>query len=218
MDVLSFMVFSFNTRYVLRWILAGIILVVPVLNFLSLGYLWRTSGLSMIGGVGLPTWEKKGELFREGARLAYITVLYEALPSFLFSLSFLLLSPGFFITNLLGHLVKLFAGVAFVFCSFFLPFAFCAFVESMEVKKAFDFEWIAGAVKKTLVRYGVGYIVSVACLYGAYVMHRIPFVGPLLWFVFTFYVLLVATYYFTQLFKRTRLSSAALTYGPTTGS
>jgi hypothetical protein len=210
MDLLSFVVFSFNTRYVLRWVLAGLILVVPVLNFLSLGYLWRTSGLSMIAGIGLPTWEERGELWREGARMAYITVLYEALPSFLFSLSFLLSSPGYFVTNLLGYLVMFFAVVAFLVCSFFLPFAYCAFVEGREVRKAFDFEAIAGAVKEVVLPYGLGYALTLVCLYIAYVFHRIPFIGLLLWLVLTFYVLLVATYYFTQLSRRTRLSVRVL--------
>jgi len=40
MDLFSFVVFSFNTRYIMRWILAGVVLVVP---FFSLGYLVRTS-------------------------------------------------------------------------------------------------------------------------------------------------------------------------------
>jgi hypothetical protein len=163
----------------------------------------------MIGGVGLPTWEEKGELWREGARMAYITVLYEALPSFLFSLSFLLSSPGYFITNFLGHLIMFFAIVAFLVCSFFLPFAYCAFVEGREVRKAFDFEAIVHAVKEALLPYGLGYASSVVCLYVAYEFHRIPFVGLLLWLILTFYVLLVATYYFTQLFKKTHVPSVA---------
>ena len=48
MDLLSFVIFSFNTRYIRRWIVAGIVLVVPVLDFLSLGYPARASGLSMV--------------------------------------------------------------------------------------------------------------------------------------------------------------------------
>jgi hypothetical protein len=210
MDLFSFVVFSFNTRYMLRWILAGIMLVVPVLDFLSLGYLWRTSGLSMIGGVGLPTWERKGELWREGARMAYIIILYEALPSFLFSLGFLLSSVDTFVTHFIGRLMMFFAVVAFVLCSYFLPFAFCTFVESMEVRKAFDFEKIAGAMMEVFAPYTLGYILSILCLYITYELHRIPIVGVILLLTLPFYVLLVATYYFTQLFRKTRLSSGEL--------
>jgi hypothetical protein len=210
MDVVSFVVFSFNTRYVLRWICAGIILFIPVVNFLSLGYLWRTSGLSMIGGMGLPTWERKDELWKEGARLAYIIVLYEALPSFLFSFGFLLSSFGSFITIFIGGAMKFLAAVAFVACSFFIPFAFCAFVEGTEVRKAFEFEKIAGAVKEVLFPYAIGYVLTACAAYVSYKLLAIPYLlGFALSSILTFYVLLVSTYYFTQLFRKTSMSSKA---------
>jgi hypothetical protein len=210
MDVVSFVLFSFNTRYILRWIYAGIILFIPVVDFLSLGYLWRASGLSMIGGIGLPTWERKNELWREGARLAYIVILYEALPSFLFSFGFLLSSFGNFVTVFIGGALKLLAVVAFIGCSFFIPFAFCAFVEGADVRKAFEFEKIGGAVKEVLFPYVFGYILTICCMYVSYRLLAIPYlVGFALSSVLTFYVLLVSTYYFTQLFRKTSMSSGA---------
>src|SRR3974377_2183784 len=143
MDVVSFVVFSFNTRYIKRWIAAGLILFIPGVNFLCLGYRFRASSLSLIGGIGLPTWEKKSDIWRDGARLAYIIILYEALPSFLFSLGFILISFGNFITVFIGGLMKVLALIAFVCCTFFIPFAFCAFVEGMEGRRAFVFERVA---------------------------------------------------------------------------
>jgi hypothetical protein len=173
-----------------------------------MGYLWRTSGLSMIGGIGLPTWEQKNELWREGARLAYIVILYEALPSFLFSFGFLLSSFGNLFTTFIGGIMKFLAVIAFVLCSFFIPFAFCAFVQAMDVKKAFEFERIAGATREVLIPYVIGYALSACCMYIAYKLHFIPYLfGFALSSVLTFYVLLVATYHFTQLFKKTSLSS-----------
>ncbi len=215
MDVASFVFFSFNRRYVLRWIGAGIIFFIPVVDFLSLGYLWRTSGLSMIGGIGLPTWDRKNELWKEGARLAYIVILYEALPSFLFSFGFLLASFGNFITVFLGGLVKFLAALAFLFCSVFIPFAFCTFVETTEVRKSFDFEKIARAIKEVLFPYISGYIVAACCMYVSYRLLAIPYLlGFALSSILTFYVLLVSTYYFTQLFKRTSMSSTTPRTGP----
>ena len=211
MDVFSFMVFSFNKRYILRWIAAGLILIVPVVDFFSLGYLWRTAGLSMVGGVGLPPWEKKGELFREGARCVYITILYEALPSFLCSLGFLLFQMKSFVTDLAAYIMVLLAVIAFLLCSFFLPFAFCAYVEGMELRRAFDFDKIFGGIKEVLVPYVIGYAISLCALYVTYELHRVPFVGAVLSLTLSFYVLLVSTYYFTQLFRRTSLSSGART-------
>jgi hypothetical protein len=210
MDVVSFVFFSFNKRFVLRWIGAGIIFFIPVANFFSLGYLWRASGLSMIGGIGLPTWDRKGELWKEGARLAYIVILYEALPSFLFSFGFLLASFGNFVTVFIGGVMKVLAVIAFVLCSFLIPFAFCAFVEGLEIKKAFEFEKIIMALKEVFLHYVFGYILSACCLLVSYKLLAIPYLlGFILSSILTFYVLLVSTYYFTQLFKRRGTSSAA---------
>jgi hypothetical protein len=210
MDVLSFVLFSFNRRFIMRWVGAGILFLVPVANFLSLGYLWRTSALSMIGGMGLPTWERKDELWKEGARLAYIVILYEALPSFLFSFGFLLSSFGNFITVLIGGALKVLAAIAFIFCSFLIPFAFCAFVDGTDIRKAFDFERIASAVKEVLLHYVVGYAIAVGCLFISYQLLAIPYLlGFLLSSILTYYVLLVSTYYFTQLFKKTSTSSGS---------
>jgi hypothetical protein len=191
-----------------RWISAGAILFIPGVNFLSLGYLLRSSDLSMIGGIGLPTWERKNELWWDGAKLACVVVLYEALPSFLFSFGFLLSSFGNPVTVFIGGIMRLLSIFAFVICSFFIPFAFCVFIESVDVRRAFEFERIAGAVKEVLVPYACGYCASVLCVYIAYRFHSIPYlIGFLLSSILIYYVLLVSTYFFTQLFKRTTLAT-----------
>lgn len=203
MDIVSFITFSVNTRYVLRWIAAGLMLLVPILNFLSIGYLSKASNLFLIGGIGLPTWEEKGDIFRQGVYLLYIMILYLALPSFLFSCWFLLVSFGNFFAAFMGGIMKLLSAAAFVVCSFFIPFAFCAYSEKMELRRAFDFEAIVAAIKRVWVPYTFGYLVSGVLVYLVFKFHRIPYIGFLLSSVLTYYILLVATYYFTQLFMRT---------------
>jgi hypothetical protein len=213
MDIVSFIVFSFNTRYMFRWIAAGLILFIPILNFLSVGYLSKASNLFLTGGIGLPTWGEKSDIFRQGAYLLYIMILYLAVPSFLFSCWFLLVSFGNFFATFMGGIMKLLAAAAFVICSFFIPFAFCAFSEKMELRKAFDFEPIAAAVKGVWVSYVLGYLVSAAFVYLAFKVHRIPYIGFLLSSVLTYYLLLLATYYFAQLFMRTSLHRAGASRG-----
>jgi hypothetical protein len=210
MDVVSFVVFSFNTRYILRWIYAGLIFFIPVVNFFSLGYLARTSSLSIIAGIGLPTWDQKSEIWREGAKVAYIVILYEALPCFFFSLKLLLSSIGSSLTNFLGMMVFVAAVLAVVACSFFLPFAFYAFVEAMEVRKAFDFERITVAVREVLPGYVFGYVLTGCCLLVAYKLGKVPIIGIFLASVVAFYVLLISAFYFGQLFKKTSLSMGGI--------
>jgi hypothetical protein len=209
MDIVSFITFSVNTRYMLRWIVAGLMLLVPILNFLSIGYLAKASNLFLIGGIGLPTWEEKGDIFRQGVYLLYITILYLALPSFLFSCWFLLVSFGNLFAAFMGGIMKLLSAAAFVGCSFFIPFAFCAYSEKMELRSAFDFEVIVAPIKRVWVSYVFGYLVSAAFVYLAFKFHRIPYIGFLLSSVLTYYILLVTAFYFTQLYRKAGLGVRA---------
>jgi hypothetical protein len=209
MDIVPFVLFTVNSRFIMRWVAGGLILLIPVLNFLSLGYLTKTSNLLMIGGIGLPTWDSRSEIWRDGAKLLYIFILYEALPSFLFSCGFFLASFGNLMTAFLGAILKWLAAMAFVGCSFFLPFGFCAFAENRDVRGAFEFEKILVAVKEVVAHYILGFIVTAVCLYVTYKLHRIPYLlGFVLSSVLTYYVFLIATFYFTHLFRRTSVSSA----------
>jgi len=208
-DIVPFIVLTFNSRFIMRWVWGGLVLFIPVINFLSLGYLAKTSNLLMIGGIGLPTWEERRDIWRDGAKLLYIFILYEALPSFLFSCGFFLAAFGNFVTAFLGLILKWAAALTFVGCSFFLPFGFCSFAKNKEVRDAFEFEQIAVAVKEVLPHYVLGFVITAACLYVTYKLHRIPFlIGFALSSVLTFYVCLVAAYYYTQLYRGTSVAAA----------
>ncbi len=207
MDIVPFILLTANSRFIMRWVGGGLLLFIPVLNFLSLGYLTKTSNLLMIADIGLPTWEDRPELWKDGAKLLYVFILYEALPSFLFSCGFFLSSFGNLMTAFLGGILKWVAALAFIGCSFFVPFGFCAFAENKDVRAAFEFEKIALAVKEVVAHYVLGFVVTCVCLYVTYKLHRIPFLlGFILSSILTYYVFLVATYYFTQLFRRTSIS------------
>ena len=212
MDVIPFIQFSLNSRYITRWIYGGLILYVPVLNFLSLGYLSKTSRLLMIGGVGLPTWERRSEIWLEGAKMLLVFILYGAIPFFMFSFGFFLTALSS-ITALFGHLITKLSYVALLVSSFFLPFAFITFSERRDFRKALEFENILRGIKEVFVLYCIGYAGTVVALFLCWLVIPMPksyfFQLIMLAFfsVFTFYVLLVATYYFTQLYRRTSLST-----------
>jgi hypothetical protein len=61
------------------------------------------------------------------------------------------------------------------------------------------------------VAYVAGYGLAAFCMYVAFRLHVIPYLfGFALSSVLIYYVLLVSTYYFTQLFRRTSLSVGKL--------
>src|SRR5512145_3568747 len=93
MDIIPFIRFTINTRYINRWIFCRLVLFIPVVNFFSIGFLSRTSRLMMVGGMGLVTWQDKYETWLEGVKLLFVFILYNAIPFFMFS-------SGFFLTTL----------------------------------------------------------------------------------------------------------------------
>jgi hypothetical protein len=187
-------------------------LYVPVLNFFSLGYLSKASRLVGIGSVGLPTWERRNEIWMEGAKILLVFILYGAIPFFMFSCGFFLKALSS-LTGFFGEIMITLSYVALLISSFFLPFAFITFSEQMDFRKALEFEKILRGIKEVLLPYLAGYAGTVLALFVCWRIIPIPkalfiqlFMVALL-SVLTYYVLLVSTYYFTQLFRRTSLST-----------
>jgi len=212
MDVIPFIQFTVSSRYASRWIYGGLIMYIPVLNFFSLGYLSKVSRLLMIGGVGLPTWERKSEAWVEGAKVLFVFILYGAIPFFMFACGFFLTALSA-ITGFFGHIVMKLSYLVLLISSFFIPFAFITYAEQMDFKKALEFERILQGIKEVFVPYLVGYVGTVLALVLCWLVIPIPkstffqLFMVALFSIATYYVLLVATYYFTQLFRRTSLST-----------
>ncbi|MCX5813012.1 MAG: DUF4013 domain-containing protein [Proteobacteria bacterium] len=218
MELFPFIQFTLNTQYFMRWISGGIILYIPVLNFFSLGYLAKASRLLMIGSVGLPTWERKSEIWMEGVKLLFIFILYEAIPFFLFSFGFFLTTLTS-ITAFFGHILIKLSYLALFLCSFFIPFAFAAFSEVSDFKKALEFDKILNGIKEVFIPYAGGYIGALIVLYICKIVIRIPYlVGFILSSALTYYTLLIATYYFTRLYIKTTLSEDKITEKDIQGS
>ncbi len=211
MDIIPFIQFTMNSRYITRWIYTGILIYIPVLNFFSLGYLSKTSRVTTIGGLGLPTWENKYEIWVEGIKVIFIFILYEAVPFFLFSCGFFLTTLSN-ITAFFGSITVKLSYIALFICSFFLPFALATFSEQYDFRSALEFENIFRGIKEVFIPYLIGYLATAVALYLCTLLIKIPYlVGFLLSSILTYYILLVATYYFTELFKTTTLSTVRIT-------
>jgi hypothetical protein len=207
MDIIPFIQFTFTSQFIARWLSGGILLYIPVLNFFSLGYLSKASRLLMVGSVGLPVWDDKIDIWIQGIKLLCIFIFYEAVPFFLFSC-------GFFFTNLgtvpafFGYLMMKCSILALLLFSFFIPFAFAAFSEKMDFRRALEFERVYRGIKEVFIPYLGGYLGVLIASYICTLIIRIPYlIGFILSSLLTFYVFLLATFYFTMLFRRTSLSS-----------
>jgi hypothetical protein len=210
MDITAFIRFTFNARFIKRWIYGGLVLWIPFVNFFSLGYLVKTSRVLMIGSVGLPTWEDRKEIWTNGMKLLFIFVQYQAIPLFLFSSGFFLTSLSS-ITGFFGRIIIWISVPAFIVFGFLIPFAFSVFADRGELRGALEFEKIFGAVKGVFVHYFFGYLFTLLALYVSRILLKIPYLlGFVLFVLVAYYILLVATYFFTQLFRQTGLAESEI--------
>ena len=205
MDIVAFIRFTFHSRYISRWIYGGLIMYIPFAHFFSPWYLAKTSRIPFIGNIGLPTWEDRAAIWTNGIKLLFIFILYEAVPFFLFSTGFFLTTLGS-IPAFFGNIVIKLSYLALLIFSFFIPFAFSVFSEKMEFRDALEFERIFQGIKEVFVPYLGGYLCTLIALYICKVIIKIPYlIGFILSSLCTYYVFLLATYYFIHLFKKTSL-------------
>ncbi len=169
----------------------------------------------MIGSIGLPTWERRSEIWIEGAKMLLVFILYGAIPFFMFSCGFFLTALSS-LTALFGHIITKLSYLALLISSFFLPFAFITFSEQMDFRKALEFEKILRGIKEVLIPYFIGYSATLLALFVCWLIIPIPKSYFLQFFMLallstlTYYILLLSTYYFTQLYRRTSLSTEIL--------
>ncbi|HOJ43564.1 MAG TPA: DUF4013 domain-containing protein [Syntrophorhabdaceae bacterium] len=212
MELYPFIQFTLNTKFIKRWVVAGLIFFIPFLDFFSVGYLSRAIRIMMTGGMGLPTWDRKGEIWMEGLKQVFLFILYEAVPFFLFSFGFFLTALHPF-TAFFGRIITFLGFVALFIFSFFIPFAFAVLAEKMDFKKALEFDTILKAIKEVIILYVAGYL-GILFLIGVFYVTilKIPyFIGFFLFSILTYYVLILGAYYFAQLFVRTSLSTVRIT-------
>jgi uncharacterized membrane protein (GlpM family) len=76
----------------------------------------------------------------------------------------------------------------------------------MDFREALEFERIFNGIKEVFLPYLGGYFGTLIALYACKIIIKIPYlIGFLLSSLCTYYVFLLATYYFTHLFKKTSL-------------
>ena len=69
-------------------IILGIILIIPIVNFIGLGYYLRIIKSTLAGLDELPDFERVGELFIDGIKLLIVCIIYAIVPLIFYALSF----------------------------------------------------------------------------------------------------------------------------------
>lgn len=74
----------------IKILILGIILIIPIMNFIGLGYYFRIIKSTLNGLDELPSFERAGELFIDGIKIFIICLIYSVIPLifYIFSVAF----------------------------------------------------------------------------------------------------------------------------------
>ena len=93
-----------------KMIILGIILIIPVVNFIGLGYYLRIIKSSLAGLNELPDFESVGELFIDGIKILVVCIIYAIVPLIFYALSFAFPGSVFFIiATIFAIIISIFA-------------------------------------------------------------------------------------------------------------
>ena len=103
-----------------RLIVLGIILIIPVVNLIGLGYYLRIMRATWAGLDELPDFESAGELFIDGVKVLIVCIIYAVVPLIFYALSFIFAGSAVFLATALifAIIISMFAymGIANMAC------------------------------------------------------------------------------------------------------
>ncbi len=163
-----------DSSWTRKVLIGGLLNLVPIINFLSLGYAYRLFRNTLQGELfSLPEWEDWGDLFVQGFVVFLIGLLYN-LPS----LILLAIHP------LLGIL-------AFIAAALLLPMALARYAVGGNFSQAFQLGDIWGEIQKIKGDYYIAWLVTVAISIVLLMIFMIPVLGWIISAIVGFYAYLI---------------------------
>jgi len=156
-----------DREWLVKMLLGSVITIVPVFNFLSLGYFLRCIKHSWRGHHALPAWDNWPDLFKEGCLALLITLLYLAIPLALGYLVALIPIAGIALASIIIFIMGL-----------IIPMAIASFAICGSLRDAFYFKVIIYLVSQVFNLYVVGYLAAtLSVILGLSLLLIFPLVG-----------------------------------------
>ena len=96
---------QFPIKNWVKMIILGIILIIPIVNFIGLGYYLRIIKSTLAGLDELPNFLGVGELFIDGIKLLIVGIIYAIMPLIFYALSFAFPGPVFLIIAVISAII-----------------------------------------------------------------------------------------------------------------
>ncbi len=174
-----------------KMILGCVILIIPIVNILALGYYMECIRLGIQGKTYLPEWSDWEYYFRQGMMALLIFIVYLGIPLFLTLILHIIPILGVMVSSI----VILLAGAL-------VPMALAGAARDNHISAAFSFGEVFYRVKQAMDHYAPAYLIMVVVIAVAPV---IVFGIPIILFLgvfLMFYATVVFSNYIGQLYGR----------------
>ena len=179
-----------DSEWIKKILIGGILLLVPILNFVCTGYYLKVIKGSIEGGNNMPEWDDWGDLFMKGFFVLIISLAYSIIPIILISIIILVVSSsglilaGLFESGSMGISAILFTligsliGFIILFVvNLMFPMGLAMYANEWSFGDAFKIREIISRIKSVFVEYVIAIIVINILLLLVFIVAWIPFVG-----------------------------------------
>jgi len=191
----------FSGRNSLKWLLGSLLTFIPVISFLADGYRYRLFQSGQQGTMEMPEWDNWGELFVKGLLFFLIASVYFLAPALYMTLA---LTAALRSPNLTTSLLVAAATPAILLnlcAGFILPMSWAHYAATGKFVDAFYLRSIIRDIGDVLGDYIKLYLVILLLGLCIALLYTIPILGILLGLLGTFYIYIVASLLFGQLYR-----------------
>ncbi|EHP84989.1 DUF4013 domain-containing protein [Methanotorris formicicus] len=200
MDILEGLKFPMkDNNWVKKVIIGGLLNIIPIVNFISLGYALETMGLIINDNKVLPEWEGFGSKFVKGLIGILIAFSYAFIPAMIITLILIILGNDTIAKRIFAIILVV---IYTLTVGLMIPMALANYVAKGRVKAAFEFREIINRIKSVFKEYVICYFVYLVLSSITIAIYVIPFIGWILGTMLFFYTHLVYAYYFGCLYVK----------------
>ena len=208
MDIVEAVKFPANdVEWIKKMVIGGLLMLIPIVNFIALGYYIKTMRGGIDGKSGLPEWDDWGNLFVKGLLVIIVVFIYMLIPlavmfmsiggAAISSIASGDVSPASIGTIIGGSLLSVF--LMFIVW-LLLPMALSIYAKEDSIGAAFGIGEILSRIKSVIGEYIIAIIVLYALMLIVSFIAVIPFIGWVVMIFAHFYVILVAANMFGKVY------------------
>ena len=196
-----------DSEWIKKILIGGILLIIPIINFIIGGYYIKTLRGNIEGKPGLPEWDEWGDLFITGLMVAIIGFIYMLIPLIVLFVSIggaltAAISSGDFSAASISAIVggSLFSVLLMLIVWLVLPMALSIYAKEDSIGAAFRIGEILSRIKSVPGDYIISIIVLYALLFIVNLVAAIPILGWVIVIFANFYITLVASKMFGEVY------------------